>query len=145
MLVLTSFWHHWNALKASQLIECLRESCEMSNQPFHSDHYNWCGSALRVITCSKLTIVTLDQTEICSKLTRKTPERGQLYGNWSWSKFSIFQTKYLVFRKQQLCLSFCMEFCISYYQIIKKSFHKTQLYINHVSHLNPLSASVALI
>ena len=70
---------------------------------------------------------------------------NNFYGSWSSSKFSIFQAKYLVSKKQVFLknnrafskiLYGILHYLISITNLSKTSVDRSQFYVNHESHLN---------
>ena len=86
--------------------------------------------------------VKIVKQEICAKFQQQLLNSMVVKARQS---FQFFRQKYLVSQKQRaLGQIFGQDFASlnQYYQIIKKSVHKTQFYINHASHLKLMRISV---
>ena len=86
--------------------------------------------------------VKIVKQEMCAKFQQQLLNSMVVKARQS---FQFFRQKYLVSQKQRaLGQIFGQDFASlnQYYQIIKKSVHKTQFYINHACHLKLMRISV---
>ena len=84
--------------------------------------------------------VKIVKQEMCAKFQQQLLNSMVVKARQS---FQFFRQKYLVSQKQRaLGQIFGQDFASRNYQIIKKSVHKTQFYINHACHLKLMRISV---